>query len=75
MLPLHKPNAPCAKCGASRAATVWVERCCDEHEHLRRVCGTCGFFWKERPLDQSTFEEQEAAMPKPFPTYRYTTGD
>jgi hypothetical protein len=54
---------------------VWVARCCDEHEHLRRVCGTCGFFWKERPLDQSTFEEQEAAMPRAFPTYRYTTGD
>jgi len=50
------PNARCPKCGNVGAATSWVSSRVDKHgdelpEHMERKCGTCGYFWRERPLD------------------------
>lgn len=75
MLPLFSRNATCAKCGAVAMRTVWVSKCCDTPDHMKRICGACGFEWRERPLDQRTPEEEEAANRTPPTFYRYTTGD
>ncbi len=77
MLPLHKPNAPCPKCGAAGASTMWmvaIEGVC--LEYLRRECRTCSYRWKERPLDQRTEAEQaEQNRATPIPPRWYASGD
>lgn len=75
MLPLFSRSSTCRKCGTMATSTMWVPKCCDEPEHMRRICGSCGFKWDERPLDQRTPEEEEASKVTPPTFFRYTTGD
>lgn len=45
----------CRKCGSDAVKTEYNY----VHDHLSRVCGTCGYRWNDLPLDRPPAQPEE----------------